>query len=1009
MSNYDKLQKVLQELFQLNQAKDLDFGIYRIINQKRELITDFLENKLRRDIQTILKESQGNDAARLQKELKEAEEDAYNLGMSPQAVPKVVQLKKDLAKFASTDELEQEVYSHLTNFFRRYYKDGDFISQRRYKQDVYAIPYEGEEVKLHWANKDQYYIKTSEYFQNYNFRVGADQLVEFRLKDATTEINNNKANKDDERRFELYQEAPMLIDGNTLIIYFTYELHKKSIKQDKLMDEAYAYIKDNLPKDFNDLLRLSPTDKNKNRTLLEKHLATYVARNTFDYFIHKDLEKFLSRELDFYIKNEVLFLDDIDTSDEVSFQAQMTKIRAIKAVAKKLIAFLAQIENFQKKLWLKKKVVVESNYCITLDKIDEQFYPEILENKRQLEEWYKLYGINIKTLSDLKNEPFTVLDTKFFTEEFKDRLLSQFIDLDNELDGLLVNSENFQALQLLKKKFKNKVKTIYIDPPYNTGSDGFLYKDNYQSSSWLSLLSDRLNQAKNYLTDEGVIQISIDDKQDANLKQLLNSCLGESNFTAKLVWEQGRKSMSKQVAINHEYCYVYSKNKDENVIYSNNYVYRNYWKTKKEGLDEIYKHFEKLKIKYKDNYEAIEKGMNSFYKKLDDANPSKKHKHYKKVDAKGLFFPDNIAQGTGKGGRFDVIHPSSRKPCKVPSGGWRFSEENLPKYLAEDRIYFGEDETTVPCIKRYLRETEYEVFASVFYKDGRGATNRIKEMFGKKIFDHPKDEEVITTLLSLNTHQEDYNTLILDFFAGSGTTAHASIKLNKVDGGTRKYILVEMGGYFNSVTKPRIQKVIYSENWKDGKPLDKKGISQMFKYIKLESYEDALNNLELDSVGLFGKEDKVGEEYMLNYMLDIESQSHLFNVDVFKHPFNYQMKITENNELKLSKVDLVETFNYLIGLKVHSILPFDQLRIIEGENPEGEKVLVIWRDLEAISGKELNDRLNSLSINVNDREYDLIYVNGDHHLDNFRKDESRWKVQLIEETFFKNMFDLNTL
>ena len=183
----------------------------------------------------------------------------------------------------------------------------------------------------------------------------------------------------------------------------------------------------------------------------------------------------------------------------------------------------------------------------------------------------------------------------------------------------------------------------------------------------------------------------------------------------------------------------------------------------------------------------------------------------------------------------------------------------------------------------------------------------------------------------------------------------------------------------------------------------------MFKYIKLESYEDALNNLELDTVGLFGKEDKVGEEYMLNYMLDIESQSHLFNVDVFKHPFNYQMKITENNELKLTKVDLVETFNYLIGLKVHSILPFDQLRIIEGENPEGEKVLVIWRDLEAISGKELNDRLNSLSINVNDREYDLIYVNGDHHLDNFRKDESRWKVQLIEETFFKNMFDLNTL
>ena len=982
MSNYDKLQKVLQELFQLNQAKDLDFGIYRIINQKRELITDFLENKLRRDIQTILKESQGNDAARLQKELKEAEEDAYNLGMSPQAVPKVVQLKKDLAKFASTDELEQEVYSHLTNFFRRYYKDGDFISQRRYKQDVYAIPYEGEEVKLHWANKDQYYIKTSEYFQNYNFRVGADQLVEFRLKDATTEINNNKATKDDERRFELYQEAPMLIDGNTLIIYFTYELHKKSIKQDKLMDEAYAYIKDNLPKDFNDLLRLSPTDKNKNRTLLEKHLATYVARNTFDYFIHKDLEKFLSRELDFYIKNEVLFLDDIDTSDEVSFQAQMTKIRAIKAVAKKLIAFLAQIENFQKKLWLKKKVVVESNYCITIDKIDEQFYSEILENKRQLEEWYKLYSINIKTLDDLKNEPFVVLDTKFFSEEFKDRLLSQFTDLDNELDGLLVNSENFQALNLLKQGYRRQIKLTFIDPPYNREGDDFLYKDAYKHSSWLSLMNDRLNSALFFLHEnEGVTFISIDDEEYNNLYQLTREIYGEGSIET-MIWRKsgvGRDGKMKNTTTfrkDHEYIIA---------AYG--------------GENKLNKSFEKP------NWVNV-------YSNLDN-------------DPRGGYKAGSISK---KESASDINHRNYYS-VESPSGRiftrqFEVSKEEFLSLDKDNRIYWGKTGNNVPSVKIFQNEKR-EVTTSSYITvpksnisttiDHKRSTTTIgsKELinlFGiKELAEQlrPKPTYLLEKLIQIGSNKD---SLILDYFAGSGTTADVVISMNKSDGEShRKYLLVEMGNYFSNVTKPRIQKVIYSENWKDGKPLDKKGISQMFKYIKLESYEDALNNLELDSVGLFGKEDKVGEEYMLNYMLDIESQSHLFNVDVFKHPFNYQMKITENNELKLSKVDLVETFNYLIGLKVHSILPFDQLRIIEGENPEGEKVLVIWRDLEAISGKELNDRLNSLSINVNDGEYDLIYVNGDHHLDNFRKDESRWKVQLIEETFFKNMFDLNTL
>src|SRR5690606_2447102 len=162
--------------------------------------------------------------------------------------------------------------------------------------------------------------------------------------------------------------------------------------------------------------------------------------------------------------------------------------------------------------------------------------------------------------------------------------------------------------------------------------------------------------------------------------------------------------------------------------------------------------------------------------------------------------------------------------------------------------------------------------------------------------------------------------------------------------GNRKYILVEMGTYFNTVTKPRIQKVIYTDNWKNGKPQDKAGISQLFKYQVLESYEDALNNLQLPNKtneALLNFEEQAQEEYILNYMLDVETQDHLFNVQMFRNPFNYQLKVTENNELVPTKVDLVETLNYLIGLYVERMQRVGVIKFVEGNKREGIKTLVI--------------------------------------------------------------------
>lgn len=314
MSNYDKLKDTLTEIFEIDKA-DLDFGIYRIMNQKREQVMDFINNRLPKDIKDILAQTQSKDGVNLQAELDKTIKSVQELGYDPDTNPKVIQLKQQLATSIDTNALEQEVFSHLASFFKRYYKEGDFISMRRYKKDVYAIPYEGEEVKLHWANHDQYYIKTSEYLKNYSFKLKDGKLVHFRLKEASTEQNNNRTQGDAERRFAIYEEQPLEVENGELYINFTYEPHKKTVKQSDLASEAVKAIEQSLPGEFAALFDKAPTEANKTRTVLDKHLTDFISRNSFDYFIHKDLGGFLRRELDFYIKNEVLFIDDINTEN----------------------------------------------------------------------------------------------------------------------------------------------------------------------------------------------------------------------------------------------------------------------------------------------------------------------------------------------------------------------------------------------------------------------------------------------------------------------------------------------------------------------------------------------------------------------------------------------------------------------------------------------------------------------------------------------------------------------
>jgi adenine-specific DNA-methyltransferase len=284
----------------------------------------------------------------------------------------------------------------------------------------------------------------------------------------------------------------------------------------------------------------------------------------------------------------------------------------------------------------------------------------------------------------------------------------------------------------------------------------------------------------------------------------------------------------------------------------------------------------------------------------------------------------------------------------------------------------------------------------------------LTKLFGKgdKKFTFPKSIYAVMDCINIALNQ-NHSGITLDYFGGSGTTGHAVINLNREDEGNRKYILVEMGDYFETVTKPRIQKVIYSEDWKDGKPVSRMGISHCMKYIRLEQYEDTLNNLIVkDESKLWTGDEQFNNSYMLGYMLDTETQDSLFNLKWFENPFEVSLKVTRNNEMKEQKIDMVDTFNYLIGLNVASIsYPKKGICTVEGVTRRGEKTLVIWRDCTKVDNAALESFFSKSAYSTKGDEFDRIYINGDNNLENLRTSEEHWKVVLTEEEFSKRMFE----
>lgn len=967
-NSINQLKFFLKEMFQFN-ANDLDFGIYRIYKLKRKEIENFIDGKDEQCLEPIINKTL-ELVSNIEKQVELTSLTAYLKKFNQESLvndpagnfDKIQQLilnfgtddteKEGLTKaltvsteeFSITDEIKDKIYNHILGYFEMYYSNGDFGYNNR-SRNLYKVPYEadydGNDTMFHWKHKGSLYIKTGNSFNAIKFKLKhLDKEFELRLEtndDSTSEEvarNNNKDTKLKHYKFNRFEEK----DGITRIVF---NLSDSSTTKADLFKSLFTEVfksKENLDSYlfaddkpvFNDLtddydkvqdgsvkgigaLRvnrktlLNKVNKNFERgskieiisengqerfsdeTLetiynIDQKINSFYIGNDGDYFIHENLQEFLTQEKERYIKNHIL--SDLNSIlDGKLDNTTLIIAKAFELVSSRIIEFLSAIEEFQKKLFTMKKKVVESEYCLTIDNIDEKYYKEILENKAQLAEWENLFSVKVKTLADLKAQPTLVLDTKFFKQKdgsnpFKDKILAKIENLDERTNGLLINSENYQGLIFLLDKFNKQITAIYIDPPYNTGGDGFVYKDHFKHSSWLTMIENRVKLSKQFLKGNGVLITSIDDHEDSSLTTLFKSIFGISNFVGKLIVIRSEGGgLAKQMVIGHDYALVFAEDIGS-------------FTPLKRPKDIRGKIIEKDGKEYWIEEDWLRREFGKYGTCLYDEIE----------ELKGIDKKNEIDDGLKKG----IYQLITKQNGDVIVGRLRLIEEDGSKFYT---------------ILKHLNA------------DGK---DDLKKLGLDNSFSFPKPLSLLNELIRGATFfKTKESKFILDYFAGSGTTGHAIINLNREDSGNRKYILCEMGGYFNVATKPRIQKSIYSKKWLDGKPLDSDGSNNhIFKYLVLEQYEDVL-----DSIEPFKGE--TIKNLPLKYLYKPELNKINSTLDLSK-PFGNKIKYGQPT--KEGFVDLVDTYNYLQGFEVKSIKCYTiskkYYKVVETAD-----TLVIWRDI----------------------------------------------------------------
>lgn len=972
--------ELMTELFQMDEAQALDFGIYRVIRRHNREVRAFLGENISEHgaralqggrLAELLNAAFENKGVEAQAEdkfrLKELED---QLGLKPgltqgqrevllaqaENIPAakglVAEYRSRMQSKASQQTAQQdrtEVLNCLYQFFSRHYQDGDFIVERRYgKGGSRYVRSTGEDTEFHWATEDMYYIKSGDIFTDFPVRLANGQRILFTVEPESLQATRAALKPNDKAHYEHHEITPFPPgQGSGVRACLKY---LKGAQTEKQKDEIVTAVQ-----------KAGAGGTAEVGADIRRWLNRFMARNQSDFFIHKRLKEALTEDLDIFIKTEVLDVDQLlagatrHTDLQLDLPRRAMKVaRIVREIGGHIIAFLAALEDFQKALWEKKKLVFETRYVITLDRL-ERYCPEWLAKnidtivKKQRQEWKELglgdYAKAADCIHKTEGDLVTAateqylplpLDTRDFDGAFKWSLLDAITastPLDEALDGIAIQSDNWQALNTLREKYRESVKCLYIDPPYNTGGDGFPYKDSYQSASWMAMMEDRLRLGAEIMRPDGAFFSSIDQNEYPKLRTLLETTFGRGNALGTIVWKNVTDNNPTNVAVEHEYVETFAKNRT---------LLESEWKSPySDAKDLLVRLGQELVEKHGDT-PALRKAYQEWLKtKKEFLGPLE---GYKFIEKGGIYAGSRSVHNPGKEGyRYDVIHPKIGKPCKQPLMGYRFPEDTYKKLHADQRIIFGEDETKLIELKVYAHEYEAKL-PSVIELDGRSGANDLTNLFGEaQKFKNPKASALLQELVPYAAGKGD---LVADFFLGSGTTAHALMRLNKQVALGLRWLGVEASFNFEALVVPRVKKAAFSTEWLKGRPNGFDGPGTFVRLQSLEQYDDTLESLHAEiSHGESGELLFQDAAFALEYRLDAESRSLYCGVGRFSTPFGYQLNRAEGGgEAQPHDVDLIESIPYLLGLDVDRLYREVQGVVLLGRNRRKQSVAVFFRD-----------------------------------------------------------------
>lgn len=874
------LQLLKDDILQLDLAA-LDFGIYRILNYRRREIEDFLDRELLVRIDAALATLPGKP----------------------------------------TEDEQGRLFHHLYTFFSRYYDDGDFVTRpRRGREAAYSVPYNGQDVHFWWATKGSHYVKSGERFSSYVWKDGA-RAIRIEVAAADVEKDNVKGAK----RYYL-PEAVEEADGQLRVKLAFRPLDAEEAKRFEKRKGAEG-AEDNgddalqgrtaQERILNAWLDSGGARKTKipvgvDKTLLKKHVARYVAGQTSDFFVHPQLGEFLAGELDWYLKNE--FLDIWDRADGDALVRERGKLKVVREIGGALIAFLAAIEDVQAQLFEKRKFVLASDWLARVSALPEgkaaqAIVAEACANAAQVNEWLawlgeKRLGKNAKpekrAMELLAAFPHLCIHTRHFNEAFKLRLLALFDDIEAATGGTLVHSENYAALRTLEYAYRQRVKCIYIDPPYNApGTSEIPYKNDFPHASWATLMQGRLRATLPFMERNAVLIAAIDENEEVTLRQTLSIVRPSAETHSIAVVHNPRGVQGDNFSYSHELA-LFSLEKGSKVI---------------GRLPVPKEEWEFSNLRNWGGESERKDGWAMFYPLIIRNN---------KVTGIGEMLPK------GK-------HPKSRVEnhgkdlwlwpidSKRVERKWRYSRESIKPLLGLLQVS-GEGQNLEVDIPR-TTDAVKTVWKAPEFDAGIYGSKILRVNLGLEGFQFPKSVHLVARCV-MAVRDESQALTVLDYFGGSGTTAHAVINLNREDGGSRKFVLVEQGEYFDTVLLPRVAKVIACPDWKDGQP--KPGITMtgddehwshrspaLVNVLRLERYEDSLDALELPGDAAARRAGQMSfADAPLRYVYESSAgkPSVTLNHAQLAHPFDCTIPQTQHGAPALASVDMLSTALLLLGL-----------------------------------------------------------------------------------------------